>query len=76
MVMVTGRIHYSRWTDNESQTRYGCEIIVDQVDSLAKAKEASKEETRWKPTRRLVAALPRATRYTWATVAPARPPVF
>ena len=44
MVMVTGRIHYSRWTDNESQTRYGCEIIVDQVDSLAKAKEASKEE--------------------------------
>lgn len=44
MVMVTGRIHYSRWTDNESQTRYGCEIIVDQVDFLAKAKEASKEE--------------------------------
>jgi single-strand DNA-binding protein len=44
MVMVTGRIHYSRWTDSEGQTRYGCEIIAEQVDFLAKAKEASKEE--------------------------------
>ena len=40
MVMVTGRIHYSRWTDSEGQTRYGCEIIAEQVDFLAKAKEA------------------------------------
>ena len=44
MVMVTGRIHYSRWTDSEGQTRYGCEIIPEQVDFLAKAKESSSEE--------------------------------
>jgi len=44
MVMVTGRIHYSRWTDSEGQTRYGCEIIAEQVDFLAKAKESSSEE--------------------------------
>lgn len=44
MVMVTGRIHYTRWTDNAGQTRYGCEIIAEQVDFLAKAKEAAKEE--------------------------------
>ncbi|MDF8334333.1 single-stranded DNA-binding protein [Novosphingobium cyanobacteriorum] len=44
MVMVTGRIHYSRWTDSEGQIRYGCEIIAEQVDFLAKAKEAGKEE--------------------------------
>jgi single-strand DNA-binding protein len=44
MVMVTGRIHYTRWTDVEGQTRYGCEIIGEQVDFLAKAKEAATEE--------------------------------
>ena len=44
MVMVTGRIHYSRWTDSEGQTRYGCEIIAEQVDFLAKAKESSSGE--------------------------------
>ncbi len=46
MVMVTGRIHYSRWTDSEGQTRYGCEIIAEQVDFLAKAKEATSDEPR------------------------------
>lgn len=46
MVMVTGRIHYSRWTDSEGQTRYGCEIIAEQVDFLAKAKEATPAEPR------------------------------
>lgn len=40
MIMVTGRIHYSRWTDAEGLTRYGCEIIAEQVDFLARAKEA------------------------------------
>lgn len=44
MIMVTGRIHYTRWTDNEGQTRYGCEIIAEQVDFLAKAKEATSDE--------------------------------
>ena len=46
MVMITGRIHYSRWTDSEGQTRYGCEIIAEQVDFLAKAKEATAEQPR------------------------------
>ena len=45
MVMVTGRIHYTRWTDNAGQARYGCEIIAEQVDFLAKAKEAAPTET-------------------------------
>lgn len=40
-VMVTGRIHHSRWSDSEGQVRYGCEIIAEQVDFLAKAKEAA-----------------------------------
>ncbi|HVI98279.1 MAG TPA: single-stranded DNA-binding protein [Sphingomonas sp.] len=44
MIMVTGRIHYSRWTDSEGQARYGCEIIAEQVDFLAKAKEAAAGE--------------------------------
>lgn len=41
MIMVTGRIHYSKWTDQNGQDRYGCEIIAEQVDFLAKAKEAT-----------------------------------
>ena len=44
MIMVTGRIHYSKWTDQNGTDRYGCEIIAEQVDFLAKAKEASKDE--------------------------------
>jgi hypothetical protein len=44
MVMVTGRIHFTRWTDSEGQTRCGCEIIAEQVDLLAKAKEATSDE--------------------------------
>ncbi|MGV3555276.1 MAG: single-stranded DNA-binding protein [Croceibacterium sp.] len=46
MIMVTGRIHYRRWTDDSGTDRYGCEIIAEQVDFLAKAKEATKEEPR------------------------------
>lgn len=46
MIMVTGRIHYSHWTDSEGQTRYGCEIVAEQVDFLAKAKEAAAEQPR------------------------------
>ena len=44
MIMVTGRIHYTKWTDQNGTDRYGCEIIAEQVDFLAKAKEASKDE--------------------------------
>ena len=39
MVMVTGRIHYTRWTDQNGTERYGCEIIAEQVDFLAKPKD-------------------------------------
>ena len=46
MIMVTGRIHYTKWTDAEGQTRYGCEIIAEQVDFLAKAKEATSNEAK------------------------------
>ena len=44
MIMVTGRIHYSQWTDQNGTDRYGCEIIAEQVDFLAQATDASKEE--------------------------------
>ena len=44
MLMVTGRIHYTRWTDQNGTERYGCEIIAEQVDFLAKAKEAKPAE--------------------------------
>lgn len=44
MITVTGRIHYTKWTDQNGTDRYGCEIIAEQVDFLAKAKEASKDE--------------------------------
>ena len=44
MIMVTGRIHYTKWTDQNGIDRYGCEIIAEQVDFLAKAKESTKEE--------------------------------
>ena len=43
MVMVTGRIHYSKWTDKNGKDCYGCEIIAEQVDFLAKAKESASE---------------------------------
>ena len=44
MVMVTGRIHYTKWTDQNGTDRYGYELIAEQVDFLAKAKEATKDE--------------------------------
>lgn len=44
MVMITGRIHYTRWTDQNGTERYGCEIIAEQVDFLAKAKDAKVAE--------------------------------
>lgn len=44
MIMVTGRIHYTKWTDQNGTDRYGCEIIAEQVDFLAKAKDTASEE--------------------------------
>ena len=46
MIMVTGRIHYTKWTDQNGTDRYGCEIIADQVDFLAKAKKSTPESPR------------------------------
>lgn len=43
MIMVTGRIHYTKWTDQNGTDRYGCEIIAEQVEFLAKAKDASND---------------------------------
>jgi single-strand DNA-binding protein len=39
-VLVRGRIHYTKWTDNEGIDRYGCEIIAETVDFLSQAKPA------------------------------------
>ena len=45
MIMVSGRIHYSRWTDSDGQARYGCEIVAEQVDFLARAKAKAEAES-------------------------------
>jgi len=38
-VLVRGRIHYTKWTDQEGVERYGCEIIAETVDFLSRAKQ-------------------------------------
>ena len=38
LVSVRGRIHNTRWTDNENIERYGVEIIADEVTFLTRAK--------------------------------------
>ncbi|WP_242098149.1 single-stranded DNA-binding protein [Sphingomonas sp. CROZ-RG-20F-R02-07] len=43
-VMVTGRIHYTRWTDNENIERYGCEIIADEVTFLSYGKSRQQQQ--------------------------------
>ena len=37
-LMVRGRIHYTRWTDDENIERYGVEIIADEVTFLSRGK--------------------------------------
>jgi single-strand DNA-binding protein len=32
VVAITGRLHYSRWEDQEGVARYGCEVIADRID--------------------------------------------
>ncbi|MCH7628172.1 MAG: single-stranded DNA-binding protein [Proteobacteria bacterium] len=49
LVMVTGRIHYTRWTDKNGQIRYGCEIIAEQVDFLTRAKSPSEPDAEQTP---------------------------
>jgi single-strand DNA-binding protein len=51
MIMVTGRIHYTKWTDQNGTDRYGCEIIAEQVDFLAKAKETASNEPKKRRTK-------------------------
>ena len=42
-VMVRGRIHYTRWTDNENIERYGVEIIADEVTFLSYGKSRQQQ---------------------------------
>ena len=39
-VLVRGRIHYTKWTDQQGVDRYGCEIIAETVDFLSRTKPA------------------------------------
>ena len=39
-VLVRGRIHYTKWTDQQGNDRYGCEIIAETVDFLSRARQA------------------------------------
>lgn len=42
-VLVRGRIHYTKWTDQQGNERYGCEIIAETVDFLSRGKPAQDE---------------------------------
>ncbi|WP_306028700.1 single-stranded DNA-binding protein [Stappia sp. MMSF_3263] len=42
-ILVRGRIHYSKWTDQAGVDRYGCEIIAETVDFLSGAKQTENE---------------------------------
>ena len=37
-VLVRGRIHYTKWTDQQGVDRYGCEVIAETVDFLSRGK--------------------------------------
>ena len=43
-VMVHGRIHYTKWTDQQGNDRYGCEIIAETVDFLSRAKQTESDD--------------------------------
>ena len=42
-VMVRGRIHYTRWTDQENIERFGVEIIADEVTFLSYGKSRQQQ---------------------------------
>ncbi len=44
-VMVRGRIHYTRWTDQQDIERYGVEIIADEVTFLSYGKSRQQQGT-------------------------------
>ena len=39
-VLVRGRIHYTKWKDQEGTDRYGSEIIAETVDFLSRAQQS------------------------------------
>ncbi|GAA5666614.1 single-stranded DNA-binding protein [Brucella sp. NBRC 14130] len=43
-VLVRGRIHYTKWTDQQGNDRYGYEIIAETVDFLSRAKQTESED--------------------------------
>ena len=43
-VLVRGRIHYTKWTDQQGNDRYGCEIIAETVDFLSRAKQTENDD--------------------------------
>ena len=43
-VMVRGRIHYTRWTDDQNIERYGVEIIADEVTFLSYGKSRQERQ--------------------------------
>ncbi len=46
-VLVRGRIHYTKWKDQEGNDRYGCEIIAETVDFLSRAKQTENGENHY-----------------------------
>ena len=44
-VMVRGRIHYTRWTDDQKIERYGVEIIADEVTFLSRSRQQQQGDT-------------------------------
>ena len=43
-VLVRGRIHYTKWTDQQGVERYGCEIIAETVDFLSRARQTENSD--------------------------------
>ena len=43
-VMITGRIHYTRWTDQQDIERFGVEIIADEVTFLSYGKSRQQQQ--------------------------------
>lgn len=39
-VLVRGRLHYTKWTDQQGVDRYGCEVIAETVEFLSRGKPA------------------------------------
>ena len=46
-VLVRGRIHYTKWKDQEGNDRYGCEIIAETVDFLSRAKQTENDDRKF-----------------------------